>query len=297
MQSLDDVKYEEWSRTRLDRLLVDYLLRYGYKESATALAKEKGIEELVDVETFVQMSKIRESLRNGRVTEALAWCNENKKELRRMEVRFSWFIWRKFTDFWQSNLEFMLRFQQYIEMVRTQEEPKLIASIAHAKKFLLPYKDAYPKEIQQVWGLLCFAPGIAPDSYAVCSLIYLLVISNVMLGTLQPIPLERPRQTLHANPQQPALPPARPPPPHRPLRRSLSPQNTLLPLRSPSLLHHIHLSDLLHRAQRPRLAITLRTSYQEPCRERFEVAAEWVCVWEATVGGVWEESGVGGGLV
>jgi macrophage erythroblast attacher len=86
MQSLDDVKYEEWSRTRLDRLLVDYLLRNGYKHSATALAKEKGIEDLVDVETFVQMSRIRESLLKGRVTEALAWCQENKKELKKMEV-------------------------------------------------------------------------------------------------------------------------------------------------------------------------------------------------------------------
>jgi macrophage erythroblast attacher len=88
MQSLDDVKYEEWSRTRLDRLLVDYLLRNGYKDSALALAKEKGIEDLVDVETFVQMSRIRESLLNRRVTEALTWCQENKKELRKMEVCF-----------------------------------------------------------------------------------------------------------------------------------------------------------------------------------------------------------------
>jgi len=87
MQSLDDVKYETWSRTRLDRLLVDYLLRHGYKESATALAKEKNIEELVDVETFVQMGRIRESLSRGRVNEALTWCNENKKELRKAEVR------------------------------------------------------------------------------------------------------------------------------------------------------------------------------------------------------------------
>lgn len=86
MQSLDDVKYEEWSRTRLDRLLVDYLLRYGYKESATELAKEKQIEDLVDVDTFVQMSKIRESLLSGRVNEALTWCNENKKELRKLDV-------------------------------------------------------------------------------------------------------------------------------------------------------------------------------------------------------------------
>ena len=86
MQSLDDVKYEDWSRTRLDRLLVDYLLRHGYTDSATALSKEKNIQDLVDVETFVQMSRIRESLRNGRVTEALSWCNENKKDLRRMPV-------------------------------------------------------------------------------------------------------------------------------------------------------------------------------------------------------------------
>lgn len=86
MHSLEDVKYEEWSRTRLDRLLVDYLLRYGYKQSATELAAEKEIQDLVDVETFVQMSRIRESLINGRVTEALSWCNENKKDLKKMDV-------------------------------------------------------------------------------------------------------------------------------------------------------------------------------------------------------------------
>ncbi|KAL5326447.1 hypothetical protein ACEPPN_004132 [Leptodophora sp. 'Broadleaf-Isolate-01'] len=150
MQSLDDVKYEEWSRTRLDRLLVDYLLRNGYKESAGALAREKGIEDLVDVETFVQMGRVRESLLNGRVTEALAWCNENKKELRRME----------------SNLEFMLRFQQYIELVRTQDQAKLVESIAHAKKYLLPFRESYPKEVQQACGLLAFPPGTRADAYA-----------------------------------------------------------------------------------------------------------------------------------
>lgn len=86
LKSLDDVQYEQWSRTRLDRLLVDYLLRNGYKDSATALAKERNIGQLVDVDTFVQMSKIRDSLCKGKVVEALAWCAENKKELRKMEV-------------------------------------------------------------------------------------------------------------------------------------------------------------------------------------------------------------------
>ena len=42
MHDVEDVKYEVWSRTRLDRLLVDYLLRHGYNESARALADEDG---------------------------------------------------------------------------------------------------------------------------------------------------------------------------------------------------------------------------------------------------------------
>ncbi|OBT50730.1 hypothetical protein VE04_08405 [Pseudogymnoascus sp. 24MN13] len=142
MQSLDDVKYEAWSRTRLDRLLVDYMLRNGYVQSATALAQEKQIEELVDTGTFMQMGKIRDSLRNGRVNEVLAWCTENKKELRRMG----------------SKLEFMVRFQQYIELVRTRDQAKLQDAIVHAKKYLLPSKDLYPSEVKQAAGLLAFPP-------------------------------------------------------------------------------------------------------------------------------------------
>lgn len=85
--SLADVKYDEWSKVRLDRLLVDYLLRSGYGESAKALAQEKGIEELVDVDAFVQCERIAESLRNGRCQEALGWCGDNKQGLKKLEVR------------------------------------------------------------------------------------------------------------------------------------------------------------------------------------------------------------------
>lgn len=90
MQSFDDVKYETWSRTRLQRMLVDYLLRQGYGESARMLARDGRIEELVDVETFEQMARISSSLRNGSVMEALAWCTagDTKKELRKMDVSY-----------------------------------------------------------------------------------------------------------------------------------------------------------------------------------------------------------------
>lgn len=85
--SLADVKYDEWSRVRLNRLLVDYLLRSGYGESARALAREKGIEELVDLDVFVQCHKIKESLRERNTQECLAWCAENRPMMRKISVR------------------------------------------------------------------------------------------------------------------------------------------------------------------------------------------------------------------
>ncbi|CAJ2507008.1 Uu.00g081940.m01.CDS01 [Anthostomella pinea] len=156
MYSVDDVKYEGWSRTRLDRLLVDYLLRQGYNDSARALAEERGIERLVDVETFEQMSRIRKSLLNGSVAEALAWCTagETKKELRKMD----------------SNLEFMLRYQQYIEIVRNRSQTKPNEALAHARRYLFPYRDAYPREVLQACGMLAIPPGTAPTIAAYADL-------------------------------------------------------------------------------------------------------------------------------
>ncbi|KAL1878810.1 hypothetical protein VTK73DRAFT_7463 [Phialemonium thermophilum] len=148
IRTVDDVKYESWSRVRLNRLLVDYLLRHGYGASAAALADEKQLRELVDIETFTSANKIRKSLEDGSVTEALAWCNENKKELRKMD----------------SNLEFMLRYQQYIELVRTQSRSKPLEAISHARKYLSPYRDTYPSLVNQAAGLLAFPPD--PDNAA-----------------------------------------------------------------------------------------------------------------------------------
>jgi len=70
-------------------------------------------------------------------------------------------------NFWQSKLEFTLRFQQYIELIRTQDDQKLLDAIVHAKKFMLPFKDTYPKEVQQAAGLLAFPPGGRSSVYEV----------------------------------------------------------------------------------------------------------------------------------
>lgn len=85
--SLADVKYDQWSRVRLDRLLVDHMLRSGYSESAQKLAKERGIEDLVDLGVFTQCQRVVESLRRRETKEALQWCGENKAALKKTQVR------------------------------------------------------------------------------------------------------------------------------------------------------------------------------------------------------------------
>lgn len=92
--SLADVKYDEWSRVRLNRLLVDYLLRSGYGESARALAREKGIEDLVDLDVFVQCHKVEQSLKNRKTQECLAWCSEHKPMMRKISVGLSQADWK-----------------------------------------------------------------------------------------------------------------------------------------------------------------------------------------------------------
>lgn len=176
VKSLVDVKYEDWSRTRLSRLLVDHLLRNGYSESATHLAQSKGIEELVDVDAFVACHKIEKSLREGRnTTPALNWCKENGQTLKKMG----------------GNLEFELRLQQYIELVRQGHEgsrdvdtnmdeggedygggvlmnrtaglQKLAEARIHAKKFLTTTGDT--EIIQRAAGLLAYKPWDNVEPY------------------------------------------------------------------------------------------------------------------------------------
>ena len=145
--TLVDVKYDQWSRVRLDRLLVDYMLRQGYTESAQQLSAEKNIEDLVDVDAFVQCRRIEKSLQDGEVREALDWCRANTKDLKKMN----------------STLELQLRLQQYIELLRTRDSSKMKEAIAHSRKFIAPSGDR--TLIEQTAGLLVFTPEATVQPY------------------------------------------------------------------------------------------------------------------------------------
>lgn len=84
--SLGDVAYDRWSHVRLDRLLVDYLLRQGFTQSAKELAEENKLGGLVDVGVFEGAGRIEQALRRGEVKEALSWCAENKNALKKTNV-------------------------------------------------------------------------------------------------------------------------------------------------------------------------------------------------------------------
>ena len=139
--SFSDVKYEQWSRTRLDRLMVDYLLRSGYSKTAASLAEAKQISHLIDLETFTACHKIAASIARGETKDALAWVNENRNTLKK-------FIQAPMQT---TELEFQLRLQQFVELVRAEET---IEAREHAAKYLSPHANSRPDPVMEAAGLL-----------------------------------------------------------------------------------------------------------------------------------------------
>jgi len=153
--SLTDVQYEQWSRTRLDRLMVDYLLRAGYSKSASALAESKQISHLIDLDTFVACHKIASSLNRGETKEALAWINENKSSLKKLIT----------APYKTTNLEFELRLQQYIELVRADTTAKKLEAMMHAQQHLTAHTASRADLIMQAAGLLAQSPDTDAEPY------------------------------------------------------------------------------------------------------------------------------------
>lgn len=67
----------------------------------------------------------------------------------------------------QYNLEFELKLQQYIEMVRTDDRPRKIEAISYAKKFLVPSFDSQNEEVMRAAGLLVFTQRTRAEPYKV----------------------------------------------------------------------------------------------------------------------------------
>ncbi|KAF8884918.1 CTLH/CRA C-terminal to lish motif domain-containing protein [Gymnopilus junonius] len=146
LQNTSQSEFSRWADIRLDRWLVDWCLRTGKEKSARSIAKEKGIETLVDIDLFSDIRRIEDALSRHSCVEALAWCSENKTALRKIK----------------STLEFDLRMQEYIELSRVR---KTLEAISYSKKYLIAWHDTHIAQIRQLSALLAFPPNTACGPY------------------------------------------------------------------------------------------------------------------------------------
>ncbi len=145
---------------RLDRILVDHLLRQGHHETAVKLCCEAGLEQLCDTQIFDEARKVRQegaergpahdgvaylgdftpdpaqisphphaeqirsALRQHDCGPALIWCTENRSRLKKMK----------------SKLEFKLRVQEFVERVRCKNK---MDAILYAREHLAPWAQLY----------------------------------------------------------------------------------------------------------------------------------------------------------
>jgi len=123
---------------KLERMLVDFMLREGLYQTASLFAKQTHIEELVDLEIFNSAKKVIEGLQQRNCKEALKWCADNKSKLKKIE----------------SDLEFNLLVQEFVEIARTGAS---IEAIEYARKSFTPFVQTNASEIQLAMGLLVFS--------------------------------------------------------------------------------------------------------------------------------------------
>ncbi|CAH1987553.1 unnamed protein product [Acanthoscelides obtectus] len=127
----------QWRRTRLDRMVVEYFLRNGYYNAAITLAERSGIKDLTNIDIFLTSREVEKSLANKETAKCLMWCHDNKSKLRKLK----------------SNMEFNIRIQEFVELIRSDRR---IDAIKHARKHFPSFEEEHLATIQQVMALLAY---------------------------------------------------------------------------------------------------------------------------------------------
>ncbi|WIA28882.1 hypothetical protein OEZ86_011406 [Tetradesmus obliquus] len=135
-----------WSKQRLDRILADHMLRAGHQASAARLAQESRSEQLCDMHIFAGARRVVEALRRHDASEALAWCEENRARLRKIK----------------SSLEFKLRLQEFLQLVRQEQR---LPAVAYARQHLAPWASQHMPELQRALATLALPASTRLPAY------------------------------------------------------------------------------------------------------------------------------------
>jgi len=133
----------EWKRSRLNRMLIDHLLREGMYDSANLLADELNMKDLTNIDVFWAAKEVEESLRRHETNRMVAWCYENKSKLRKL----------------RSTLELEIRVQEFVELVR---KGRRFEAVKHARKYLAESEDSeHIVAVKKCMGLLAFPISVS----------------------------------------------------------------------------------------------------------------------------------------
>ncbi|XP_035672896.1 E3 ubiquitin-protein transferase MAEA-like [Branchiostoma floridae] len=146
----------QWKKKRLDRMLVEHFLRCGYYNTAIKLAKHSGIEDYTNIDLFLVSKEVEESLKRHETAPCLAWCHDNKSKLRKMKLTLTSVVTK------MSTLEFNLRTQEFIELVRGNHR---LDAVKHARKYFSQVDPEQMPEVQRIMGLLAYPPDTQVQPY------------------------------------------------------------------------------------------------------------------------------------
>lgn len=135
--AMTTVTTSQWKKIRLDRMIVEHLLRLGFYETAERLADRVHIRDLTNVDIFKVSRDVELDLRARQTAKCSAWCADNKSKLRKIS----------------STIEFQLRVQEFVELIRADRR---LDAVMHARRTFGPFEADQMTEIRQCMGLLAF---------------------------------------------------------------------------------------------------------------------------------------------
>lgn len=112
-------------------------MHVGFHATACQLADESGIVQLADMHIFSGARQVVDALQQHDGSQALAWCAEHRSRLKKIK----------------SNLEFRLRLQEFIELVRVDRR---LDAIYYARQHLAQWAPQYMSELQRALATLAF---------------------------------------------------------------------------------------------------------------------------------------------
>ena len=136
LKRLESLVSENYNSTKLGRLIVDWLVRHDYLETASLLITSDSLDGLVDVDSIKQANNIKKDISNHDLSSLIYWLQENKQSLSKINSR----------------LEFDARIQVFIEYCKTRD---LNAALDYMKKYIVSF-TLFNKEIQQAMALIAF---------------------------------------------------------------------------------------------------------------------------------------------